>query len=123
MLPSHHMGCFRRGMGFGLGRWSGRHTTPLTIAQPQDKVGTLAWRFYSWKAGALTSLIVLPPARSLRSIGLGGEHSVQVLAGLGIVRIQFQSLLKLADRLPGAALLVPGAAQVIVRLGVVGFRF
>ena len=37
-------------------------------------------------------------------MGLGGERGVQVLAGVGIVRLESQGFLELADRLVGLAL-------------------
>ena len=52
---------------------------------------------------------------------MGGERDDQVLAGVGIVRLESQGFLELADRLADSALLVEGAAQVVVGLGV--FRF
>ena len=52
-------------------------------------------------------------------MGLGGEHDVQVLAGVGIVRLESQGFLELADRLVGLAFLDEGDAQVVVGLGVI----
>ena len=55
-----------------------------------------------------------------RRTSLGGERGVQVFAGVGIVRLESQGFLELADRLAGAALLVEGGAEIIVSFGVVG---
>ena len=50
-------------------------------------------------------------------MGLAGKRGVQILAGLRIIMLESHGLLKLPDRLPGAALLVESATQVIVGLG------
>src|ERR1035437_6550848 len=51
--------------------------------------------------------------------GLGGERNDQVLAGLGVVRLESQGCLELADGLGETAPLVKGAAQGVVGLGVI----
>ncbi len=56
-------------------------------------------------------------------MGLGGKHGVQVLAGLGIARLESQGFLELMDRLVRLAFPDEGQAQVVVGLGVVGLRF
>ena len=55
-------------------------------------------------------------------IGLGGEHELQVLAGVGIVRLESQGFLELADRLVGLAFPAEGDAEVVVGLGVIRFQ-
>ena len=52
----------------------------------------------------------------------GGERDGQVLAGLGIVRLESQGFLELADGLVGLAFLAEGGAQVVVGLGVIRFQ-
>ena len=46
----------------------------------------------------------------LRRIGLGGEREVQVFAGTGMIGLEFQGFLELANRLAGAALAVKSDA-------------
>ena len=53
---------------------------------------------------------------------LGGERDIQVLAGLGIIRLESQGFLELADRLVGSAFLGEGDAEVVVGLGVIRFQ-
>src|ERR1019366_7920745 len=54
-----------------------------------------------------------------RRVRLGGERDDQVLAGVGIVRLESQGFLELLDRLTDTAPLVEGAAQVVVGLNVI----
>ena len=55
-------------------------------------------------------------------MGLGGERGVQVLAGVGIVRLESQGFLELADGLVGLAFPAEGDAEVVVGLGVIRFE-
>jgi len=54
-------------------------------------------------------------AGRLGGIGLGGEHSVQVVAGVGIVRLESEGFLALADRLVELAFPAEGAAEIVMR--------
>src|ERR1035438_2874492 len=57
-----------------------------------------------------------------RRTPLGSERDQQVLAGVGIVWLESQGFLELADCLDGAALSMEGGAQVVVGLGAIRFQ-
>ena len=61
-------------------------------------------------------------ARRRDSITPGGERDGQVLAGLSIVRLELQSLLKLADRLVGLAAPEESNAEVVIGKNVIRFQ-
>ena len=61
-------------------------------------------------------------AGRLRRIGLGSKRPIQVVAGVGIVRLESQGFLELADRLVDLAFLAEGDAEVVVGLGVIRFQ-
>ena len=67
-------------------------------------------------------MFTLPGAGLPGGISLGAEQDVQILAGVGVVRLESQSFLELANCLSGAALLVQDRTQVIVGFGVVGLQ-
>ena len=46
-------------------------------------------------------------------MGLGGEQDLQVLAGIGIVRLESQGFLKLADGLVDLAFQAEGGARLL----------
>src|ERR1035441_7002677 len=58
----------------------------------------------------------------LRRMGPGGEHCVQVSAGVGIVGLESQWLLELANRLLVTAFAAEGDAEVIVGIRVSRFQ-
>ena len=53
---------------------------------------------------------------------LGSQRGLQVLARVGIVRLESQGFLELSDRLGGSALPVEGDAEVVVGVGVIRFQ-